>query len=594
MRDSADIEFGKKILKDGESYLQTVAGQAAWKFGDMWFFDEDEYNAVSDVKTVISNYVHSENRKRPLCIAVFGPPGSGKSFAVRQIQKAIQEEYDGKYHFPFSEINMTQISTQRDLYLSFKEVKSAVNAFSTFSGPKPVPFVFVDEFDVAYQGVSLGWLNWFLAPMQDGHVGHGDEKFELSDAIYFFAGGTAPAMDSFFRPGTREFVNAKGPDFVSRLRGHIDISGPNHDQRTCARRALIMRHSILEKNGTADLEISEDLVSAFFAEGRFKHGARSISVLLDMAKSVAEHESSDVICREHLPSPHIQAIHADQGPLSSASIGGLIGVSVGQNIQEDDDSFGAQIAKSIIGGLWQYGATISYGGKWDRALTDKIIEDSSLDGIAPAIEPERVEVFAREDKPGAVEYPGVKVVPVRTYLRNLGAGDDQDRLRASLAAFRMRWMLSCRSVARVLIGGKLTDYSGRMPGVIEEAVLALYFQQPIFVIGAGGGASKVVGELLGLATSERHGAEHIQEDDLVMDPAPEIVTENNGLFRASDGTDLPMSPAEATSFIARHAFGGPLWPDNGLSLSENRLLFSTDNPREISELVLRGLITRFN
>jgi hypothetical protein len=48
---------------------------------------------------------------------------------------------------------------------------------------------------------------------------------------------------------------------------------------------------------------------------------------------------------------------------------------------------------------------------------------------------------------------------------------------------------------------KIDSYSGRMPGILEEAMIALALRQPIYVLGGFGGAAQLAGELLGLATT---------------------------------------------------------------------------------------------
>lgn len=48
------------------------------------------------------------------------------------------------------------------------------------------------------------------------------------------------------------------------------------------------------------------------------------------------------------------------------------------------------------------------------------------------------------------------------------------------------------SAARICAGGKLAGYSGKMPGVLEEIIIALQNEKPIYLLGAFGG---VVGEV---------------------------------------------------------------------------------------------------
>jgi hypothetical protein len=133
--------------------------------------------------------------------------------------------------------------------------------------------------------------------------------------------------------------------------------------------------------------------------------------------------------------------------------------------------------------------------------------------------------------------------------------------------FRMRWQSSCRCRARVLYGGKVTGYSGRMPGLLEEAVIALALGQPLYVFGCEPGAARAVGELLGLLlvrSTTAIGSTQAPQSDCWH------------LFHPPGFGHLPVSVEEAISFIAGHAIGGPSWVDNGLSVDENRDLFSAD------------------
>lgn len=52
--------------------------------------------------------------------------------------------------------------------------------------------------------------------------------------------------------------------------------------------------------------------------------------------------------------------------------------------------------------------------------------------------------------------------------------------------------------ARVLLGGQVANYKGRMPGVAEEALLSLRTGQPVFLIGGFGGCARDIAETLGI------------------------------------------------------------------------------------------------
>jgi hypothetical protein len=99
------------------------------------------------------------------------------------------------------------------------------------------PLVFFDEFDSSYNNESPGWLKYFLAPMQDGVFKEGEKNHPIGRAIFVFAGGTHRWLHEFTRESRstinetgedfQRFIAAKGPDFVSRLKGYVNILGPN-------------------------------------------------------------------------------------------------------------------------------------------------------------------------------------------------------------------------------------------------------------------------------------------------------------------------------------------------------------------------------
>jgi len=60
---------------------------------------------------------------------------------------------------------------------------------------------------------------------------------------------------------------------------------------------------------------------------------------------------------------------------------------------------------------------------------------------------------------------------------------------------KMRKYLSQREDARVVIGGKVSGFSGKYPGVLEEAYYTLKAKKPLFIIGAFGGVAKKIVKL---------------------------------------------------------------------------------------------------
>lgn len=242
--------------------------------------DRTEIEGYRAVQQLMREYVETQDPPRPLSIAVFGPPGSGKSFGV----KSLAQSLDG-VEVQELEFNVSQFESGAELVGAFHLVRDAVLK-------KKLPLVFFDEFD----SDSLRWLKYFLAPMQDGLFLDEGKPHPIGKAVFVFAGGTSSSFREFSSRGGTEYVTAKGPDFVSRLRGRIDVKGPNPvddspvELRSCRiRRAMLLRsalergarHLIDEKTKRirVDLRVLHSLVRV----ERYNHGARSLESVIDMS-----------------------------------------------------------------------------------------------------------------------------------------------------------------------------------------------------------------------------------------------------------------------------------------------------------------------
>ncbi|MDR2120503.1 MAG: hypothetical protein LBP64_06480, partial [Tannerella sp.] len=156
-----------------------------------------------------------------------------------------------------------------------------------------LPLVFFDEFDSG----ELKWLKNFLMPMQDGKFKDASGEHPLGKCILVFAGGTASTFKEFIAPMNsadeqvqRRFKNVKGPDFSSRIKGTIDIAGPNRrddsDNAYILRRALLLR-SLCERDERLKAGgnfIDENILRAMLYVPEYKHGARSMETILKMSK----------------------------------------------------------------------------------------------------------------------------------------------------------------------------------------------------------------------------------------------------------------------------------------------------------------------
>ncbi len=73
---------------------------------------------------------------------------------------------------------------------------------------------------------------------------------------------------------------------------------------------------------------------------------------------------------------------------------------------------------------------------------------------------------------------------------------DDDEWAEGLTA--MRVVMRKETQARIVLGGRVDGYKGRMPGIAEETLLSLQSHQPVFLLGGFGGCTRDIAETIGL------------------------------------------------------------------------------------------------
>jgi hypothetical protein len=272
----------------------------ALRMGPLVTVDRSEIESLRTLEALIAKYEGAGVQGKPLSIGVFGPPGAGKSFGVKALAKALLGEKS-----EFLEFNLSQFKGPDELIGAFHRVRDAVLRGTT-------PVAFWDEFDAQ----QYRWLQYLLAPMQDGAFQEGQVTHPIGKCVFIFAGGTSPALEEFgvAKPDPidehaladldpadrterrrvhreqveryREFVLLKGPDFLSRLHGFLNVLGPNPrvgaacpDLTWPIRRALILR-GILRLKDSDILDVDLGLLNALLAVPTYRHGARSFEKIV--------------------------------------------------------------------------------------------------------------------------------------------------------------------------------------------------------------------------------------------------------------------------------------------------------------------------
>jgi len=282
--DTLDKVAQEIVLKGVEAALE---GVPLGQFDKLVTADRREIESLRSIRSLIGEYCR-QAQNRPLSIAVFGPPGSGKSFAVKQVARSVCSDDIKPLEF-----NLSQIGGHEGLLDALHQVRDV-----GLTGQ--IPLVFWDEFDTALDGQPLGWLRYFLAPMQDGTFQHGQITHPIGRCIFVFAGGTCARMEDF--PAVlspHEFVKMKGPDFISRLKGYVNILGPNPqvsaeieaDPYHVIRRAIMLRFVLRNtapqifqrQNGGEVPSVDPGVLRALLHTREYKHGVRSMEAIVAMS-----------------------------------------------------------------------------------------------------------------------------------------------------------------------------------------------------------------------------------------------------------------------------------------------------------------------
>lgn len=152
----------------------------------------------------------------------------------------------------------------------------------------------------------------------------------------------------------------------------------------------------------------------------------------------------------------------------------------------------------------------------------------------------------------------------------------EDLLWNSRSLTKMRQQMTSAIGARVVLGGRLSGQQGLLPGVVEEAALAIKARTPLYVAGGFGGCGRVVAAALRGAVPTELTLEY------QVGHTP----------RYSELYDQAARWDEEPSFDDLHRLfseAGVERLNNGLNRDENERLFATDDVDEVVALLLRGL-----
>lgn len=144
----------------------------------------------------------------------------------------------------------------------------------------------------------------------------------------------------------------------------------------------------------------------------------------------------------------------------------------------------------------------------------------------------------------------------------------------------MRLHMNNQINARIILGGKKENYQGVYPGVLEEVILAMNANNPIYLIGAFGGiAQEIIKCLLG-------------NDSDILSFEYQSKFNDYGTFYNYYNKKAIEDGVQQVDYLSIKDYlknKGILGLKNGLNEIENETLFKSTNTLEIVSLIIKGL-----
>lgn len=146
----------------------------------------------------------------------------------------------------------------------------------------------------------------------------------------------------------------------------------------------------------------------------------------------------------------------------------------------------------------------------------------------------------------------------------------------------MRETMNSAIDARIFLGGQVTGWKGKLPGIAEEAYLALRDDKPTFLLGGFGGCTGAVIDALTAAPGAPPIAA-LSYAQLQREPHHDAMA---GFYRTRPASGEAAPDLDVDAWLRGRGVDGL---HNQLSRAENEILFETLHVPEMVALVLRGL-----
>lgn len=154
----------------------------------------------------------------------------------------------------------------------------------------------------------------------------------------------------------------------------------------------------------------------------------------------------------------------------------------------------------------------------------------------------------------------------------------EDRFIFAECLTDMRIKMAADSDARIILGGRQTNYLGYMPGILEETYHSLKSGKPTYLVGGFGGAAKsVIAAINGKLPQEITNDFQYNSEFL-----------NDFKSHSQKKSSISLDYDEMIEFLEQFTVE-KISELNGLTVEENKVLFESINIHELVFLIIKGL-----
>ena len=184
----------------------------------------------------------------------------------------------------------------------------------------------------------------------------------------------------------------------------------------------------------------------------------------------------------------------------------------------------------------------------------------------------REQILLKKNRVKSYNMPAPKTVSELERNAYIAPDTLKHKLRWAESLTMMRMQMEDFADAVIVIGGRTSGFKGFLPGIIEEAAIAMQKNKPIYIIGAAGGCGRILSDVILHNIKPKEAVERYQVDSEIMERLKTQGKESMGV----DFFDELYSKG-LSSF------------DNGLRNEANIRLMNSSNLTEIVALILEGI-----